>query len=80
MFSPAQFWWEVAGWIAGYYFYWRHVVREEAATLIERQGPSAAETARQVARLARARQDRRSTWLWEAVAREITRRQAAKER
>jgi hypothetical protein len=77
MFNPTQFWWDIAGWAAGAAFHWRHIVKAEATALVERDGPSAAATAWQVAELARARGDKKSALLWGAVGREIARRQAA---
>lgn len=77
MLKPAWFWPDIVEWVVSSVFYWRHIVKEEAIALIERQGHSALATARQVAQLARARRDWKSARLWDAVCREIERRQAA---
>ncbi|MGX1785367.1 hypothetical protein ACWIGM_01435 [Bosea sp. NPDC055332] len=76
MFNPARFSSDIVSWVIECVFHWRYIVKDEAAALMERQGPSALDTARQVAQLARARRDWRSARLWDAVSREIERRQA----
>lgn len=62
---------------AEYWFGWRQLVKQEAQLLVEQKGVAALDTARHVAQLARERRDRKSTWLWAAVVREIERRDAA---
>ena len=75
MFGPLQLLQDIASFGAEY-FLERHVlVREEASALIKRAGPSAFETAQQIAQLARQNGDKRATNLWLDVAREIARRE-----
>ncbi|WP_069881525.1 hypothetical protein [Bosea sp. BIWAKO-01] len=75
MFGPFQFLQVIAS-FAGEYLLDRHqLVRQEAGALIKRAGPSAFETAQQIALLARQRGDKRATKLWLDVAREIARRE-----
>lgn len=58
----------------------RRIVKQEAATLIERSGPAAFGIAQDVAQLARQRDDVDATKLWLDVAREIARRDAKSRR
>jgi hypothetical protein len=67
---------DLAAMVIAYGLEWRRMVKDEARLLMRQHGPSACDTARDVAALARHRRDRRSTLLWEAVAREIVRKQA----
>ena len=71
---------EIATSVAEYWFGWRQLVKQEARLLVDEKGVAALDTARDVAQLARERRDRKSAWLWSAVAREIERREAAETR
>ena len=58
----------------------RRLVKQEAVALIEQSGPTAFETAQNVAKLAREGGDVEATKLWLDVAAEIARRDAKRRR
>ncbi|WNJ91774.1 hypothetical protein [Bosea sp. 685] len=80
MFNTFQFWSDI-GWLAvEAVFGKRLLARYEAKLLVKQKGPQALEVARQVAELARQRGDKRAAKLWDEVARQVARREAARSR
>jgi len=84
MFSFSRFSLDLIDWVASDIIAARmergRLVRQEAATLIERCGSTAFETAQRIAQLARQGGDVQATKLWLDVAAEVARRDAKRRR